>query len=149
MTSSVGTNFHLKQTVFVFWTKATKKNIFLVQSRTNDHHHHQIQHIWIGLSTKFHLKKTILFFWTKFAPKGYLQSKTEKVNITMEFSIFELVKMPSFILKRKFWYFWSKSVAKVLFIINNSSIPKVFSFHKICLLKGKYFLRSLLICFSH
>ena len=41
--------------------------------------------------TKFKLKLTILIFWTKFAQKGYFQSKTEKVNVTIEFCIFELV----------------------------------------------------------
>ena len=49
------------------------------------------QRIWISLGTKFHLKQTILIFWNRFAEKGYFQSKTEKVNITVEFSIFELV----------------------------------------------------------
>ena len=37
------------------------------------------------------LKLTILIFWNKFTQKGYLQSKTEKVNTTIEFCIFELV----------------------------------------------------------
>ena len=38
----------------------------------------------------------ILNFWTKFAQKGSFQSKTEKVNNTNEFSIFELVQVPNF-----------------------------------------------------
>ena len=48
------------------------------------------------LATKFHLKLTILIFWTKFGQKGYFRSKTEKVNITIEFCIFELVQVPNF-----------------------------------------------------
>ena len=39
----------------------------------------------------FHLKQTVLIFWTKFTQKGYYQSKAEKVIITIECSIFELV----------------------------------------------------------
>ena len=34
--------------------------------------------------------QTILIFWTIFDQKGYLQSKTEKVNRTNGFCIFEL-----------------------------------------------------------
>ena len=40
---------------------------------------------------KSHFKKTILNFGTKLVQKGCLQSDTEKVNITIEFCIFELV----------------------------------------------------------
>ena len=40
---------------------------------------------------RFWLKLTILTFWTKFAQKGHFWSKTEKVNITIEFFTFELV----------------------------------------------------------
>ena len=35
-------------------------------------------------------KTTILIFWTKFAQKVYFWSKTGEMNITIEFSIFEL-----------------------------------------------------------
>ena len=38
---------------------------------------------------KFRLKLTYLIFWTKVIQKGYFQSKTEKVNTTTEFWIFE------------------------------------------------------------
>ena len=48
-------------------------------------------HIWIRRGTKFHFKQTNLNFRTKFAQKGYFRSKNEKVNITIEFSQFELV----------------------------------------------------------
>ena len=47
-------------------------------------HHHWILHTWISLGAKFQLKLTILIFWTKFAQKEYIQSKTEKVNFTIE-----------------------------------------------------------------
>ena len=46
----------------------------------------------ISLGAKFRVKLTILNFWTKLAQKGYyFRSKTEKVNITIEFCIVELV----------------------------------------------------------
>ena len=37
------------------------------------------------------LELTIPILWTKFAQKGYFQSKTKKVNITVESCLFELV----------------------------------------------------------
>ena len=50
-------------------------------------------HIWISLHTKCYFKQTILNSGTKFAQKKCFQSKREKVNITIEFCIFELVKV--------------------------------------------------------
>ena len=41
--------------------------------------------------TKFQLKLTILNFWTKLTRKKYFQLEKEKIEITMEFYIFELV----------------------------------------------------------
>ena len=41
-------------------------------------------------STNFQLNLTILSFWTKFAQKEYFRLKTEDVNTTIEFWIFEL-----------------------------------------------------------
>ena len=43
------------------------------------------------LDTKFQLKQIILIIWIKFAQKVYFQSKTEKVNTSIEFCIFELI----------------------------------------------------------
>ena len=47
------------------------------------------------VGTKFQLKLKILILLTKFAQKRYFWSKTEKVNITIEFCIFELVWIPN------------------------------------------------------
>ena len=43
------------------------------------------------LGNKFQLKLTILTFWAVIAQKGFFQSKTKKVNTTIEFCILELV----------------------------------------------------------
>ena len=43
------------------------------------------------LQLKFQLKLTILTFPIKFAQKRYFQSKTERVNTSIEFSIFDLL----------------------------------------------------------
>ena len=59
----------------------------------------------ISLGTKFRLKQTILIIWTKFFQKGYFQSKAEKLNITIEFCIFELVQVPNFKINWQFWFF--------------------------------------------
>ena len=54
-------------------------------------HHHWILHIQINLRTKFQLKLIISIYWTKFAQKGCFQPKTENMNTTIEFCIFELL----------------------------------------------------------
>ena len=45
----------------------------------------------ISLGNKLQFKLAILILWTRFAQKEYFQSKTVKVNITIEFYMFELV----------------------------------------------------------
>ena len=82
------------------------KKVFLVENRKREHHH-WILRIWIGLSTKFQAKLSILIFWTKFAQKRYFWSKAEKVNIIIEFCVFELVYVPNFRLNYQFWFFGS------------------------------------------
>ena len=94
---------HLKQH-FWFFKPNLSNNVFPVQNRTNLHHH-RTQHIQISLSIKCHLNQTILIFWTTFALKAYFWSKTGKVNVTIEFSIFELIQIPTFIMSREFWCF--------------------------------------------
>ena len=47
--------------------------------------------------------------------KGYFPSKTEKVKIAIEFSMFELVYMPSFTLNRQFWFIEPNLPKKVIF----------------------------------
>ena len=62
--------------------------------------------IRISLCIKFHFEQTILNFWTKFAQERYLWSKTEKLNIIIEFCLFKLVLVPNFSLNWQFWFFW-------------------------------------------
>ena len=83
------------------------KRVFLVSNRKSEHHH-WILHIRISVGTKFQLKLTSLIFWTKFLPKGYFQSKTNKMNTTIEFCIFELVLVPNFRLNWQFWFLGPK-----------------------------------------
>ena len=54
------------------------------------------------LGTKFQLKVAIFIFSTKFVQKEYFWSKTEKVNITIEFYIFELILELNFTLNNQF-----------------------------------------------
>ena len=65
------------------------KRLFPVKNKKSERHR-WILHIWISLGTKFQLKQTISSFWTKFAQKGYFWSKTEEMNIIIEFYIFKL-----------------------------------------------------------
>ena len=43
------------------------------------------------VGTQFQFKLTIFIFRPNLSKKSYFQPKTEKVNITIEFCIFELV----------------------------------------------------------
>ena len=56
--------------------------VLLVEKRKSEYQ--------ISLDTKCQLKLTILSFWSKFAQKEYFRSKTEKVNNTIKFCVFEL-----------------------------------------------------------
>ena len=76
--------------------------------------HHWIPHIRISPDTKYQPKLTILIFWTRFAQKGFFWSKTKKVNITMEFCIFELFWVPNFSLNSQL-SFWTNFTKKRYF----------------------------------
>ena len=43
------------------------------------------------VGTKFQVKVTISNFWTKLTQKGHFQSEKEKMKISIEFYMFELV----------------------------------------------------------
>ena len=62
----------------------------MVKNRKSKHRK-LIPHIRISHGTEFQLKLTVLIFWTRFAPKMFFRSKTEKLNTTIEFYVFELV----------------------------------------------------------
>ena len=102
---------YLTELGFLLW------RTFRVWNETSEQCH-LILHIRIRLAIKFQLKLTILIFWTKFAQKGCFPSKTEKVNCTTEFSMFDLVSEPNFRLNWQPWFFgpnffkrcfWSKT----------------------------------------
>ena len=105
---------------FWFSEKISEKSILLVENTKNEHHY-WILHIEISLSTNFQFKLTIAYFWTKFAKKGsYFQSKTDKIDTTIEFCIFELIFVSNFTLNlflnilkiskiSLFWTSWKKN----------------------------------------
>ena len=53
--------------------------------------HQRIFHIQKSLGSKCQLQQTILIFGNTFLKKGYFQSKTKKMNIPIEFFVFELL----------------------------------------------------------
>ena len=54
--------------------------------------HHQILHIGISQSSKFQLQETILIFLKQICPqKESFWSKIEKMNVTIESFVLELV----------------------------------------------------------
>ena len=48
-------------------------------------------HIRISLGSKFKLQQTASIFWNKFPKKGHFWSKTDEVNINIEFCKYKLV----------------------------------------------------------
>ena len=89
---------------FCFFGPNFPKKVLSVENRKSQLYH-WIVDIRISLGTKIQLKQTILIFWTKFTQKGYPWWKTEKMNITIEFCIFELVWVSNFSVNWQFWFF--------------------------------------------
>ena len=81
-------------------------------------HQYGILHIQISLGTKLQLQPPISIFWSKFEQKGYFESKAKKVSMTIEFSIFKLVKILKFSFQQQF-SFLRPSLPK-----NSISTPK-------------------------
>ena len=76
--------------------------------------------IGINLDAKFHFKQSILNFMTKFAQKGYFRSKMKKVNITIQFAIFELISLTTkFQLKLTILLAWTKFCPRRVFPVEN------------------------------
>ena len=61
----------------------------------------------IIVGSKFQLQQTILIFGTNFKKKKkeHVRLKREKVKITIDFFIFEVVLVPIFNLNWQFWFF--------------------------------------------
>ena len=90
---------------------------FRSKTQKNDYHY-WILHIQISLSTNFQLKLTIAIFWTKFFKKGsYFQSKTDKIDTTIEFCIFELVFVSNFTLNN--FEFLDQICPRKIFMVKN------------------------------
>ena len=88
-------------------------------------------HIRISLCIKFHFEQAIWNFWTKFTQEIYLYSETEKVNIIIEFHIFELALVPNFSLNWQFTFFtiynykqkkWTRLIFYIIFHIRISLV---------------------------
>ena len=93
---------------FDFSDQICSKRVFPVQSSTNKHYH-RIQHIEIRVGTNFHRKQTILKFMTKIALEVYFWPKSEKVNVTIKFIIFELIYNPG----QNYWNSTRKSCSSL------------------------------------
>ena len=102
---NLDSKFQLQQTILIFGTSFQKTVYFQLKTQ-KDEHHYWIRHIRISSGTNFQLKLTIAIFWTKFAKQGsYFQSKTDKIDTTIKFYIFELVFVSNFTLYKQFWMF--------------------------------------------
>ena len=97
---NLDSKFQLQQTILIFGTNYT----IYFQSKTHkNEHHYGVLLIPVSLSTNFQLKLTIAILWIKFAKEGsYFQSKTDKLDTTIEFCILELVFVSYFTLNKQF-----------------------------------------------
>lgn len=82
-----GNKFHLNRTILLFQTNYPKKGISVHKEKSSTLPPSSAHSIRINLCTILHLKKIILIFFTKFPQKGYFSSKTEEINVTIEFHI--------------------------------------------------------------
>ena len=78
-------------------------------------------------------------FLSKFTQKGYPWSKTEKVNIIIEFCIFKLVRQPNFSLNRVCWFFWPNFSKKGYFQSKTEKVKHDYWIFNIWLCKGTKF----------
>ena len=92
-------------------------------------HHYWTVHIQISLSTKFQLEIKISIFQSNFPRKGYFHSKTEKVNITIEFCIFKLVSIWNFSLKQELYFLRRNLTANSIFGLNQTSEDLYWTVH--------------------
>ena len=106
----------IQQIILIFGTNFQTK-VVLIENTKNEHHY-WILDIRISLSTNFQLKLTIGIFRTKFAKKGsYFQSKTDKIDSTIEFYIFELVFVSNFTLNN--FEFLAQICPRKIFMVKN------------------------------
>ena len=77
--------------------------VFPVENWKSEHHW-WLRHIWISPGNKFQLKLAILIFGPNLSKKGCFQSKSEKMNTTIELCIFKFVYIPNYSLNRQFWF---------------------------------------------
>ena len=88
---------------FYFFEQICPTRYFPLKTEKSEHHW-WLQHIWISPGNRFQLKLAVLTFWTKFTQKGCFQSKSEKMNTTIELCIFKSVCIPNFSLNWQFWF---------------------------------------------
>ena len=85
--------------IFEFWDQICPKRVFPVKSRSE--HHHWV--FTIGSRYQASSQSDNFHFLDQIYPKIYFRSKTEKVNIIIQFSKFKLVFVPNFTLNKQFW----------------------------------------------
>ena len=87
-----------------FFSSNLQNILFLIEKRDSEQCH-WIFNIRVSLETKFLLKLSIMHFWTKFAQKECFRCKTEKVNATLGFRIFQLGLVLNFNWNWQCWCF--------------------------------------------
>ena len=123
---NLDSKFQLQQ--FWFLSIFPKRSRVPVKIRKNQHNY-WVLHIQINLSTNFRLKLTVAIFRPNFPTRGSnFQSKTDKIDTTIEFWIFELVFVSNFTLKN----FGPNLPKKGISSQNKTSSPRTASLWFLC-----------------
>ena len=112
----IGTIFHCKQAILIFFSKFSQKGGFLSQPGVVNIiiKFDVFQLIWVW--TLFDLKQTVKICWTKFTQKnGIFSQNTYQTNITGKFRKLESVQTPISTFKEQFCNFGTKFTNKGYF----------------------------------
>ena len=120
---SLGTRFHPKLTILIFWTKFAPKSYFWSKTKKSEHYH-GILHVQISPGTKSYFKQ----FWIlepNFLKNEISGRKQKKINITIDFWIFELALVANLrilIFWTKFAQKWSKNINRTFACIHGPDV---------------------------
>ena len=91
---------------FWFLEQISPQKLYFRSKTEKIEYHYWILHIQIVLSTIFSLNWQLQFFGRNLPKKGsYFQSKTDNINTTIEFCIFESLFVSNLTLKKQLWIF--------------------------------------------
>ena len=114
---SLGTRFRLKLTLEFLDQINTKRRFLKKRKKKKKENYHRILHVRINLSTNLQLKLIHFFGPNLLKNVSCFQSKTDKIHITIEFCIFELVFLSNFTLNKFHFEFLNQIFPRRVFMV--------------------------------